>query len=518
MRLRIHPRVASHPRSLFSLSDVADTSTDPVEPLSVRLGRALPAGFFRPLARPSAPVYLDCADRLAQCADEGGQISHEDCQTLIREVLAAHPQAQLEDDEGAALGDLRQRAGQFYNKLIEAGWLQERRVSLDERWVLITPHLRLLLRTLREMAANSPADLRDFAATLRSICLTLATENSLDPAKLGPEEYRQAVKELLDRVERATDQMHAVETLILRHEEQQRASDSPAETLRRFLIEFHAGEHMVCYDALQQGGLLPRLLRARAVVQDALANPFAKERLAEGIAAHRGLPPTKAYIAAESMLGALDRGLASIPAKQRIIDGRMADFCRLSKQRYVYQTEMRGRRSEHVKQFFAAVDQHHAGQGFADLANEPGLPLLSAQVTIRFGSDALYRPRRSRPPVDLAIAGASDSGDAVDAQELIRKRNLYAITPQRAGRLVEKLLPAKGSVVSTAELRLATEDELLDLLAVLAFDRATGSVPHRPVRWRIDTDRAAHALDPDAIPTDLLAGRRIERLRIERLA
>jgi hypothetical protein len=478
----------------------------------------VPSGFFRPLARPSAPVYIDCADRLSLSADEGGQVSHEDCQTLIREVLAAHPQAQLEDDEGASLVDVRQRAGQFHNKLIEAGWLQERRVSLDERWVLITPQLRLLLRTLREMAANSPADLRDFAATLRSICQTLAEESALDPARLGPEEFRQTVKELLDRVERAIDQMHAVETLILRHEEQQRTSDSPAETLRRFLVEFHSGEHMVCYDALQQGGLLPRLLKARRAVQEALANPHAKQRLAEGLTAHRGLPPTEAYITAESMLGTLDRGLASIPAKQRIIDGRMADFCRLSRQRYDYQTEMRGRRAEQVKAFLAAVDSQHAGQTFAELADQPGLPLLAVEVELRFGTDALYRPRRSRPVVDLGLAPASEPGDTVDAQEQIRMRNLYAITPQRAGRLVEKLLPKPGTSISTADLQLATEDELLDLLAALAFDRANGTVPQRPIRWRIDSDRAEHGLNPAAIQTDRVAGRRVERLRIERLA
>ncbi len=29
-----------------------------------------------------------------------------------------------------------------------------------------------------------------------------------------------------------------------------RASGSPQETLQRFLVEFHVGEHMVCYDAL----------------------------------------------------------------------------------------------------------------------------------------------------------------------------------------------------------------------------------------------------------------------------
>jgi hypothetical protein len=137
--------------------------------LSERLAGVLPSGFFRPLARPSAPVYIDCAERLAQSADEGGQVSHADAQALIREVLAAHPQVQLADDEGAALTDLRQRAGQLFNKLLEAGWVQERHVSLDERWVLLTPQLRRLLRLLRELASDEESDLKDFAATLRSI-------------------------------------------------------------------------------------------------------------------------------------------------------------------------------------------------------------------------------------------------------------------------------------------------------------------------------------------------------------
>jgi hypothetical protein len=486
--------------------------------LSERLAGVLPSGFFRPLARPSAPVYIDCADRLAESADEGGQVSHADTQALIREVLAAHPQVQLADDEGAALTDLRQRAGQLFNKLLEAGWIQERVVSLDERWVLLTPHLRRLLRLLRELATDEESDLKDFAATLRSICSSLLAEGALDPTRINPEEYRQTVRELVDRVERATEQMHAVETLILRHEQQQRVSASASETLNRFLVDFHAGEHMVCYDALQQGGLVPRLQQARAVVQEALANSFAKQRLAEGLMAHRGLSQTDAYIEAEHFLNHLERGLGAIPAKQRIIDGRMADFTRLSKQRYFYQTEIRGRRPEQVKAYMQAVDTRHTGRAFADLAGEPGLPLLSIEVGLRFGADSLYRPRRIRPAVDLSVAEAPGGAGSLDAQELIRQRNLYAITPQRAGRFVEKHLPAKGARLSTAEMRLHDEDDLLDLLAVLAFDRAAGSTPHQPLRWRINTQRDTLGLEPEKIPTDRLGGRRIERLTIERIA
>ena len=118
--------------------------------LGAKLSPILGGGFFRPLSRPTAAVYIDCADRLAEAADEGGQIGHGDARQLIREVLTNHPEVQLDDDEGGQLRDLNQRAAQFFNKLIEAHWLEPRRLSLDAHFVLITPQLRRLLRLLRD--------------------------------------------------------------------------------------------------------------------------------------------------------------------------------------------------------------------------------------------------------------------------------------------------------------------------------------------------------------------------------
>lgn len=120
--------------------------------LSTRLAALLAGSFFRPLARQSASIYVDCADRLALNPDESGQLSQADTLALIRDVLAAHPRAELGEDEGAHLTDLRPRAAQSFNKLLEAGWLQERTVSLEERWVLLTPRVRPLVRLLRELA------------------------------------------------------------------------------------------------------------------------------------------------------------------------------------------------------------------------------------------------------------------------------------------------------------------------------------------------------------------------------
>jgi hypothetical protein len=490
------------------------------EPLSLgaKLAPLLGGGFFRPLARPTAAIYVDCAASLCAAADEGGQLEHAEARRLIRDVLAAHPDVQLEEDEGGQFRDLSQRAAQFFNKLIEANWLSPRRVSLDQNLVLITPPLRRLLRLLGDLAEDRPAELKDFAATLRTLCRDLSAEGALDPNRHSPEEMRQTVKDLLERGGRAEDQMHAVETLILHQEAAQRQSATPGETIQRMLVDFHQGEHMVCYDALQEAGLLPRLNQAHSVALEALYDPFTKQRLASGLAKHLDLADSEAYAEAERWLNKLCRLLAAIPAKQRIIDGRMSDFARLSAARYRYQTEMRGRRPDQVKAYLDEAARLHAGNSFASLADEPGMELSAAGVEVFFGADSLSRPRRQRLPVDLDLAPPPENADADAAKEEIRRRNLDILTPQRAARFVERCLSAKGARISTETLQVRLEDDLLDLLAVLAFDRGPAAASHRTVRWRVLPVRADFATEPERIPQDAAAGRLFERFTIERIS
>jgi hypothetical protein len=122
------------------MDDAATTIQGSHEPkgLGTKLAPLLSGGFFRPLARPSAPLYVDCADRLEQASDDGGQLSHSDAIALIRDALVAHPSLKLDEDEGGQFGDIRQRAGQIFNRLLEAGWLEDRPASLDERWIILS--------------------------------------------------------------------------------------------------------------------------------------------------------------------------------------------------------------------------------------------------------------------------------------------------------------------------------------------------------------------------------------------
>lgn len=489
--------------------------------LSSQLAHRLQPGFFRLLTRPSWPVYVDAADHLLDSSDEGGQVSREDALTLIREVVSNHPHIEWSGDEGVQFSDIRQKSTHLYNRMLEAGWLHERRLTIDSTWVLITPPLRWLVRLLRELAKDDTTDFRDFAATLRSLCRDLLEPPALDPALLGAEPLRQVVHDLLARATQAGDQMHAVELLILDAENEQRLSTDAAETLSRFLVDFHAGEHMVCYGALQEGGLIPRLSSARRVVEEALASPLTKERLAQGLLdAGKAVSADSAYAEAENVLRRLERALSAIPAKQRIIDGRMADFSRLSAQRYRYQTEMRGRRPEQVKAYMDTAATLHAGARFGELEAEPGLPLLCPAVAFYFGASSLAPGRKTKTAVNLAFDRPTEPGEdaRLEAQETIRDHNLYLISPQRALRFFEACDLPPGGTMDSTRLPVRTEDDWLDLLAVLAFDSARSRGARRPVRWKIHSTRQENGVTPESIPEDQVAGRRLERITIERLA
>lgn len=487
--------------------------------LSERLSRSVSAAFFRPLARPSAPVYVDCADRLIEEAGESGRLSHKETIEIIREVLAHHPLTLLGDDEGGALRDARQRAGQFFNRLLEAGWIDEQTLGLHERWAVITPGLRPMMRMLRDLAEDQVAELKTFADTLRGLCETLERPTVLDPLVRTADEVRSTLTDLSQRLERAIEQLHAVEKLVSGFEQRQRQSASAADTLHLLYSEFSQGQHMVCYDALRRGGLLARIEQVRIRVSERQDDPLMRERLAEGLREHYGYDESESYDRAVMMVSRLARDLAGLKRRADAIDLRMAAFNRLSQQRYRYQTEMRGRRPELIKAYCAAVNAAHAGGRFSDLAEVEGdFAPQCLELRFFYGFESLSKPRRQRAPVDLSFGNGSRTPEDEDAVLAAwKERQRLALTPQRAARMVARLLPAKDSTVSTEEIHLETTDDLLDLLAAVAYEQAPGLAGKR-VRWSVNGLRRTHGLEPEKVPMDPQSGQRIERFTLTREA
>ena len=96
-----------------------------------------------------------------------------------------------------------------------------------------------------------------------------------------------------------------------------------------------------------------------------------------------------------------------------------------------------------------------------------------------------------------------------------KERQRLALTPQRAAKLVAKLLPHPTSSTSTQDLTLESSDDLLDLLAIVAYDHAPALAGKR-IRWRVDGPRRRHGLEPQVIEQDSLVGHRVERFAITR--
>lgn len=485
--------------------------------LAERLTRAVSPDFFRPLTRPSGPIYIESARRLEEEAGLAGRLPLTDAQEIVREVLRANPTARLEEDEGAFLKDVRQRAGVFLNKLLAAGWVEEQTLGLQDRRIIITPSLRLLLGMLRALVQDEVAELQTFADTLRGVCETLEREDILDPLRQSADGLRSTVQDLNQRLDLAVSQLYSVEKLIAGFEARQRSSESPAETLRVFYTEFSQGQHMVCYDVLSKGGLISRLRAARARVGDSREDPLARDRLAEGLAVFYSCGESEAAQRANDALQRLERGLGGLGEIARAIDERMAAFNRLSQQRYRYQTEIRGRRPELVKAYCDAVNADRAGGHFRIFANAPGdFRPLCPETRFFFGTEMLWKMHKRRAPADLTFtAGRATPEDEASALAALRERQRLALTPLRAAKLVARMAPKKGATSGTEHFAISSTDELLDLLATVAYDHAQDE-NGRTLRWKVDGPRRSGGLAPENLPRDAQLDWLIDRFAVNR--
>ncbi|MEI7929373.1 MAG: hypothetical protein WCH40_12550, partial [Verrucomicrobiales bacterium] len=98
----------------------------------------------------------------------------------------------------------------------------------------------------------------------------------------------------------------------------------------------------------------------------------------------------------------------------------------------------------------------------------------------------------------------------------LRERQRLALTPQRAARLVARLLPEKSSVVMTSDFTAEILDEMLDLLAIAAYEHAVTADGQR-IKWTINGPGKIIGLTPEKIPTDPHANWNVERFQIQRI-
>ena len=480
--------------------------------LSQELARNVPEGFFSPLSSPLAPVYIDCAHRLEVSAGESARLELQEARQLVVDIVSSHPEFAWPDDYVGA--DIRVRASKVLNHLFEVHWLEDRTESLYERWVILSPALRPLLHMLRELAADNISELHSFADTLAGICHTLEGDEVLD-AEQPADVLRSTVSDLNRRLTYAIAQLHSVEKIVHGFEQRQMRTQSGAETLQLFYDEFHEGQHMVCHEILHRRGLLSRIHAARDAVRAAAANPAVKDKLAAAMDSDDG------WQLATDEFARLVRGLNGIRQRADAVDARIASFHQLSRQRFFYQSQMRGRRPEMARELCAAINRRFAGERFNNLDEQdfrkvtaPWKGLLAAEVEVLHGAAALRMPRRARLPVSLELSDASLGPPDEAELERLREQMRVALTPVRAARLVSRLLPSPGASISTEEAVIDSEENLLDLIAAASFNQA--SLPDGMICWQTVLSHSPKDWDRKDVPIDIVAGWKVEQFTLTR--
>lgn len=487
-----------------------------MQPLSQRLQRNLPEGFFRVLSWSSCSVYVDCVERLVEASGEAGRMPLSEARSLVQETVLSHPTLPWTENEGGLLVDARIRANRVFNNLLHVRWIEEKPESLHDRWIIMSPALRPLLRLLQDLASEEIGELKSFADTLESACRTLEMGGILDPAKQSADALRGIVSELNQRLDQAIGQLFAVEKVIHIFEQRQLQSETGAETLQIIYSDFNQGQHMVCYDVLHRRGLLPRLHRARNAVRDAADNPFLLQRMAESIAKEFEIGEDEAWNRANEWMARLTRALGGIRQRAEAVDSRIASFHQLSKQRYFYQSQMRGRRPDLAKALCDSVNERWAEKKFSDLDGEPLFQLRATEVELFHGTTSLATPRRGRVKPSLSLGTPQISPPDEAELERLRERQRVAVTPQRAARLISATLPHKGATITTRQMKIVTEEAFLDLIAAASFNQFIS--PEGRMRWQVRLARRLDPLQPEHIKRDSVKDWSVESFQLERTA
>ncbi len=172
------------------------------------------------------------------------------------------------------------------------------------------------------------------------------------------------------------------------------------------------------------------------------------------------------------------RALGGIRQRADAVDARIASFHQLSRQRFYYQSQMRGRRPEMARALCEAIDRRFAGQRFSDIDGPlleelvtPWRGVIAPVVELFHGTASLRSPRRVRQPASLRLTDAIIAPPGDEELDRLREQMRVAVTPKRAARLVRTLLPHPGDEISTSELKADTEEAFLDLMAAASFDR-----------------------------------------------
>jgi hypothetical protein len=186
------------------------------------------------------------------------------------------------------------------------------------------------------------------------------------------------------------------------------------------------------------------------------------------------------------------------------IDRRTADFTRRSLSRFRYLQDVTGERRSEVRDFFMKANDMLAGKRLSSTWELPELPALRLPETrMPAGLDSLYAP------VTRRVAGeqAALDDEVTDAERDEGLRGMEralrdSLSVRRANEFVKRLPGEKGARISSADLPVASEADLTELIALMLHAESNEAA------YKLESTRSR--ADASEIALDTLPGARVE--------
>lgn len=466
--------------------------------------------FFRVLAGRNAPTYVDVLDALdRECTERPDGLERNEAVEIIAEILSKHPEFQPEiEDEAETAPDLliatlplREAARRVLDHLSRCRWLEEPPRKDWRRRLYFDAHGATLIAALRQIAHPEAAVFTD---KITAVCAALANEAEIIERPL------QTLDVCLANTRQGLGELRTMQKSVQRLTRRQLEEG----TLRGNL-------ELVFDDYAEQvaQGAYAELVRARLPVR----LPDAVKRIGERFLDDGGamaemqteLLRREPHLSAETArakvrqrLDELAHYLDLVLPMADEIDRRTADFTRRSLARFRYLQDVTGERRSEIRSFFERVNHQLHSKRMSSAWEIPALPALRLPETrLPAGLDSLYNPPMRRPPAEQTAL----DDDVTDAERDAGLRDMAralreSLSVRRANAFIETLPGGKGSRISSADLPIASEDNLTDLIALLL---------HAESSEAIYVLRSTRSEEPDVVPTvDPLPGARVEHFDV----
>ncbi len=473
--------------------------------LSRALFREVKPEFFRVLAGPAAPLYLDALDALERVATERlDGLEREDAVGLVQEAVEAHADLPL-DDTAPAGSSARDKARAVVALFCRAGWLEEEERADWRKVVHFAPAASAMVQTLRKLAFPAATT---FSDKLVSVCSTVTHyDEEHDPLF---EEPWQHVETCAANLRDGINELRVMQSAIDRHTREQLAATTIKDNLAVLFDRFAERIGSACYAELVHARLPLRLSEARRRVEMMEFDPSILEKMqAELLRREPSLAPEEAMARVRQRVEELVDLLQAVVPVADAVDRRTAEFTRRSLARFRYLQETTSENRGRVQDFFESLNRHFAGLRVAELNEGIEFPQLALHETrLLAGLESLYIPRLRRAAGEIAPLDDEASDDQQDdALRRLHSAMRDSMTVARANRFVDQVLHNKESIASE-DIPIRCDDDIADLIACLLHANASDS------RYRIEVLRKL--ADADRSDYDPKLTYRIERFTLSR--